>query len=56
MALFPLSPADGGIIRGFAGCDLLHVRLAGTPCAALLGKKIAHFRIEHSVGLFMLRG
>jgi len=43
MALFPLS----GVLRGIAGCDVLPVRLAGIPCAALLSKKITHFWIGH---------
>jgi hypothetical protein len=39
MVLFPLSC----VLRGFGGCDVLHVRLAANPCAALLNEKIAHF-------------
>jgi hypothetical protein len=41
MALFPMS----GVLRGFSACDVLDVRLGGSPCAALLIEKIAHFQI-----------
>jgi len=36
MALFPLS----GVLRGFGGCGVLHVRRTANPCAALLNEKL----------------
>ncbi len=41
MALFPMSC----VLRGFSACNVLHVRLGGNPCAALLIEKTAHFQI-----------
>jgi hypothetical protein len=48
MALFPLSPAEGGILRGFSPATYENVRLGGNPCAALLREKTAHFWIGNS--------
>jgi hypothetical protein len=36
MALFPMSC----VLRGFSACNVLHVRLGGNPCAALLNSLI----------------
>jgi hypothetical protein len=33
------------VLRGFSACDVLDVRLAVNPCAALLIKKNVHFQI-----------
>jgi len=47
MALFPMR----GVLRGFSACGVPHVRLGGSPCAALLIEKIAHFQIGNSLVL-----
>jgi hypothetical protein len=47
MALFPMSC----VLRGFAACNALNVRLGGNPCAALLIEKTAHFQIENQLVL-----
>jgi hypothetical protein len=47
MNIFPKSI----VLRGFCGCDALHVRLAKNPCAALRFEKISHLWDENILKL-----